>query len=314
MSRGRAGGLGEAIAFAARDWRTVAVLLWANWLVAGLMVAPMLSTVLAVYGHAPRAVGQPVLLQLRLGLTPLVARGALSILAPLLLLAVLQTALAGGVAWRAGAGGAFHLGVFLGQCGRLAGRNARLYLWLLLLLLVVAVVPGGLAVAMHALGLPTVFTASADTWLFGRPLGAWSLLHLGVVALALAVWRLAVDVGRVQLFLADARATRQVAWAAVRLVLGAPVAVAAYAVLGALATLAVLLAMRVHAMLPEGKAALALLALGVGQVVLWIRLTFQVAGTRFAATLLARETPPVPAAELQESNIGEIPAVEPPAG
>ena len=41
-------------------------------------------------------------------------------------------------------------------------------------------------------------------------------------------------------------------------------------------------------MLPEGNAGLALLALGVGQVVLWTRLAFQVAGTRFAAELVER--------------------------
>ncbi len=51
----------------------------------------------------------------------------------------------------------------------------------------------------------------------------------------------------------------------VRLVLRSPLAVGLYAVLGGLATLAVLLAARGRAMLPEGNAWLALLALGVGQ-------------------------------------------------
>jgi hypothetical protein len=74
-------------------------------------------------------------------------------------------------------------------------------------------------------------------------------------------------------------------------VLRSPVAVAGYAVLGGLATLAVLLAARCRASLPEGNAWLALLALGVGQGVLWIRLAFQVAGTRFAAGLVERTTP-----------------------
>jgi len=43
------------------------------------------------------------------------------------------------------------------------------------------------------------------------------------------------------------------------------------------------------------------LALGVGQVVLWVRLVFQVAGTRFAATLVERSSP----------SSAEPPAAEP---
>jgi len=62
--------------------------------------------------------------------------------------------------------------------------------------------------------------------------------------------------------------------------------VTAYAVLGGLATLAVLLLARGRAMLPEGSAGIAVLALGVGQIVVWTRLAFQVAGTRFAAGLV----------------------------
>ncbi|HSP20406.1 MAG TPA: hypothetical protein VLQ79_12875, partial [Myxococcaceae bacterium] len=180
---------------------------------------------------------------------------------------------------------------FLGQSGRLVFRNARLALWLLLLLVVAGVVPAGLALLLKALGRPTLFTMPGETWIFGHPFGPWSVLHLGVVALALALWRLTVDVGRVLLFRDDVRATRRAAWAAVRLVLRSPLAILGYALLGGLATLAVLLAARGRASLPEGNAGLALLALGVGQVVLWIRLAFQVAGTRFAALLVERAFP-----------------------
>jgi hypothetical protein len=206
----RPGALRDAVDVGFREWRTVAVLLSANWAVAGLMIAPMIPGVLDAYGHAPLAVGRPLVsTELLLGLGPMVTRGAMpSILAPLLLLAVLQTLLAGGVVWRACAGGPFRLGAFLGQSGRLMLRNARLSLWLLL-----------------------------------------------------------------------------------RLVLRSPAAVAGYAVLGGVATLAVLLAARCRASLPEGNAALALFALAVGQGVLWIRLAFQVAGTRFAAVLVERTTP-----------------------
>jgi hypothetical protein len=177
------------------------------------------------------------------------------------------------------------------------GRNARLYLWCLLLLLAVLVIPVVLAVPMNALGLTTVLTLSGEGWIFGRPFTAASLLHLAVLVVALAVWRLGLDVGRVLLFRDDLRVTRRAAWRAVRLVARAPGAIVLYAVLGAVATLAVLLLVRARAMLPEGSAALALLALGLGQVVIWTRLAFQVAGTRFAAGLVESLAVALPAVE-----------------
>ncbi len=304
-----------AIGMGFREWRTVAVLLWANWAVAGLMVAPALPAVLAGYGHAPRAAGKPLVSsELLLSLGPVLQAGGMpSVGAPLLLLVLLQLLLAGGVAWRACAGGPFRLGAFLGQSGRLLGPNTRLYLWLLLLLPVAAVGPAVLAVGMHALRLPTVFTMPAEGLLLGRPFGVWPLVHLATVVLALASWRLALDVARVLVFREDLRATRRAAWRAVRLVLGAPGAVVGYAVLGAAATLLVLLAARTRALLPEGNAGLALLALGVGQGVVWIRLVFQVAGTRFAATLVERAAATRPAIEGDLAPVGQtLPG--PPAG
>jgi hypothetical protein len=278
----------DALGVGVREWRTVAVLLWANWLVAGLMVAPSIPRLVRAFGHAPRAVGRPLLsFEQLFGLGPVLVHGGTpSLGAPLLLLVVLQTFLVGGVVWRACASGPFRLGAFMGQSGRLVGRNARLYLWLLLLLLVAALVPVLLAIPMRALGLHTVFATSADRWVFGRPFTLASVLHLCLVALAVGLWRLSLEVGRVLLFRDDLHATRRAAWRAVRLVLRAPGAVALYTVLGALATLAVLLLARVHAVVPEGSVGLALLALGVAQGVIWVRLAFQVAGTRFAAALV----------------------------
>ena len=305
----------QAIEVGLREWRTVAVLLWANWAVAGLMVAPALPAILGAYGHAPRAAGKPLVSsELLFSLGPVLQAGGMpSVGAPRLLLILLQLLLAGGVAWRACAGGPFRLGAFLGQSGRLLGPNTRLYLWLLLLLPVAAVVPAVLAVGMHALGLPTLFTMSGESWIFGRPFGAWPLAHLVTVVLALASWRLALDVGRVLLFREGLRATRRAAWRAVRLVFRAPGAVLGYAVLGAVATLLVLLVARTRAVLPEGNAGLALLALGVGQGVLWIRLVFQVAGTRFAATLVERAFAPRPATEGDLAPVDQ-PVLGPPAG
>ncbi|HET9035439.1 MAG TPA: hypothetical protein VFN45_04515 [Myxococcaceae bacterium] len=280
----------EPVRVGFREWRTVAVLLCANWLVAGLMVAPTGPTVWAAFGHAPLAQGKPVVSsELLMSLRSLFAGGGMpSIAAPLLLLVVLQTFLVGGVVWRACADGPFRLGAFLGQSGRLVGRNARLYLWLLLLLGAVMLVPVGLAALMHVLGLPTLFTMHAETWIFGSPFGVTGVLHLAVLGVALALWRLSLEVGRVLIFRDDLRTTRRAAWRALRLVLRDPLSIVLYAALGAVATGAVLVLMRGRAMLPQGNAGLALLALGVGQIVVWTRLAFQVAGTRFAAALVQR--------------------------
>lgn len=280
--------LRNAIGVGFREWRTVAVLLVVNWLVALLMVFPSMPVLAGAFGHAPLAVGKPLVsTQLLLGLGPVFAGGGLpSVLGPLVLLVVLQTLVVGGVVWRACAGGPFRLGAFLGQSGRLVGRNARLYLWSLLVLLAVLVIPVVLALPMKALGLTTVLTGSGERWIFGRMLTISSVLHLAVLVLALALWRLSLEVGRVLLFRDDLRVTRRAAWRALRLVVRAPGAVVLYAVLGGIATLAVLLLVRARAMLPEGSAGLALLALGLGQVVVWTRLAFQVAGTRFAAGLV----------------------------
>jgi hypothetical protein len=273
--------LRDAIGVGFREWRTVAVLLVVNWLVALLMVAPSVPVLSAAFGHAPLAAGRPLMSsQLLLGLGPVFAGGGVpSVLAPLVLLVVLQTLVVGGVVWRACAGGPFRLGAFLGQSGRLVWRNARLYLWSLPLLVVALGVPIGLAFGMKAIGLPTLLTLHGEAWLFGRPFTVASVLHLVVLVLAFALWRLCLDVGRVLLFRDDLRS------------------VLLYALLGALATLVVILLVRARAMLPEGTAGLALLALAVGQVVVWARLAFQVAGTRFAAGLVEASGGAPPAVE-----------------
>jgi hypothetical protein len=291
--------LRDAIGVGFGEWRTVAVLLVVNWLVALLMVLPSVPVLAGAFGHAPLAAGKPLVsTQLLLGLGPVFAGGGLpSVLGPLVLLVVLQTLVVGGVVWRACAGGRFRLGAFLGQSGRLVGRNARLYLWCLLLLLVALLVPVVLALPMKALGLTTVLTLSGEGWLFGRVFTVASLLHLAVLVLAVAVWRLSLDVGRVLLFRDDLRVTRRAAWRAVRLVVRAPGSIALYAVLGGVATLAVLLLVRARAMLPEGSAGLALLALALGQLVVWTRLAFQVAGARFAAGLVESLAVAPPAVE-----------------
>jgi len=280
----------DALGVGLREWRTVAVLLAANWLVAALMVTPVLPGLLSAFGHAPLGAGKPILSsELLGGLGAVIESGrAPSVLGPLLLLVLLQTFLTGGVVWRVCAGGPFRLGAFFGQSGRLVGRNARLFLWLLLLLAVAMVVPLAVGAGMQLLGLRTSLTGPGEVWIFGNPFGGWSPVLFAVLGLAIALWRLSLDVGRVLLFRQDVRNTRRAAWRAFRLVLRSPLSVVLYALLGLLASGAVLLAARGRASLPEGSAGLALLALGVGQVVIWLRLAFQIAGTRFAAALVER--------------------------
>jgi len=280
----------DALGTGAREWRTVGILLAANWLVAVLMVFPALPGVVGTFGHAPLAVGKPLVSSEILGgLGAMFESGrAPSVLGPLMLLVLLQTFLAGGVVWRVCAGGPFRLGAFFGQSGRLVGRNARLFLWLLLLLVTAMLVPLALGAGMHALGLRTSLGGAQEQWIFGNPFGGWSLVLLVVLGLAVAFWRLSLEVGRVLLFKQDVRNTRRTAWRAFRLVLGSPRAVVLYALLGLLASFAILLAARCRASLPEGRTGLAMVALAIGQGVVWLRLGFQVAGTRFAAVLVER--------------------------
>jgi hypothetical protein len=293
--------LRDAISVGVREWRTVALLLLANWLVAMLMIAPSVPVLSGAFGHAPLAVGQPMV-HLLLGVSPVFANGGLpSVLAPLLLALLLQLFLVGGVVWRACAGGQFRLGAFLGQSGRLVGRNTRLYLWLLLFLGFVILVPVGLAFLLHGLGLPTLLTVPGETWLVGRPFTVVSVLHLAVLVLALALWRLSLDVGRVLLFREDLRLTRAAAWRSVKLVVRAPSSVGLYALLGVVATVVMLLLLRARAMLPDGNTGIALLAVGMTQVVVWARLAFQVAGTRFAADLVASGAADRPVEDFTES-------------
>ena len=62
-----------------------------------------------------------------------------------------------------------------------------------------------------------------------------------------------------------------------------------------------LLLLRARAMLPDGNTGVALLALGMTQVVVWARLAFQVAGTRFAADLVASGAADRPVEDFTES-------------
>jgi hypothetical protein len=287
------------------EWKTVGVLFFATCVVAGLMVAPALRTVWAHFGHAPLAVGEPLVSPgLLLGLGEVFRDGgAPSIGAPLVLIMALQLLLTGGVVWRVWTVDPFRLGDFLAQSGRLLGRNVRLFLWSLAGLLAALLLIGGSAALLHAVHRDSVFTLDRDAWLFGQPFTRWSVGHLAFASLCLAAWRLSLESGRVLVFRDDLRQTRRAAWRGFRVALRSPLSLALYLLLGWTATLAVFSVARLRASLPEGTSGHALVALLVGQVAIWVRLSFQVAGVAFAAELVRRRASapvvlaPAPAAE-----------------
>lgn len=283
----------RAIGRGISEWKTVGVLFAVNVLVAGLMVAPAIGPLFDHFGHAPLAVGKPLLShQLLLGVgSALRNRGGPSVLAPLLLLGVLQLLLVGGVVWRTWTVDPFRLGEFLGESGRLFGRNVRLFLWSLLLLLLLAAVAGGTAALLHVLHRDSLFTAGPEGWIFGRPFTAWAVGHLALTLLCLGLWRLSLETARVLVLRDDLRQTRRAMWRGFRLALRSPFSLALFVLLGLVATAAVFLVARVRASLPEGRTGLAVLALLVGQVAVWVRLSLQVSGISFAAQLVQRAAP-----------------------
>jgi hypothetical protein len=302
------------------EWKTVGVLFAVNVLVAILMMAPAIVPLVQHFGHAPLAVGKPLLsAQLLLGLGPVFRHGGGPfVLAPLLLLGVLQLLLVGGVVWRTWTVDPFRLGEFLGESGRLFGRNVRLFLWSLLLLLLLAGVAGGTAALLHVLHRDSLFTADPVAWVFGRPFTAWGLGHLAFTLVCLGLWRLSLETGRVLVLRDDLRQTRRAMWRGFRLALRSPLSLALFVLLGLVATAAVFLVARVRASLPEGRTGLAVLALLVGQVAVWVRLSFQVSGISFAAQLVQRAGPAAAVVEVPakshaaaEPAEGERPAEAP---
>ena len=249
-------------------------------------MAPLVPALALELGHAPLADGQRLLSAPMAFAVTAAARagGRPSVLAPLLLLAVLQLFLAGGIARRGWISGPFSAAEFFAASSRLFLRNVRLLCWSLPGLVVVGCLVAGSAALLHRLGHDSLFTV--EGWSLGRPLTPWSLGQLAFTVLCLAAWRLALDSARVLLWRDDLRRTRQAAWRGTLLVLRAPLAVAGFAVLGTLALLGVFLVARFRASLPEGGLGWTALALLVGQLVLWVRYAFQIAGTVFAAEQL----------------------------
>jgi hypothetical protein len=271
-------------------WQAVTLLLALNLGVALLVVAPFLPALGRELGHAPLAEGQPLLSAPVVFAVNAAARagGRPSVLAPGVLLGLLQLFLAGGIARCGWLAGPFSAAEFFAASGRLFVRNLRLFSWSLLGLLAVGGLVAGSAVLLHALGRDSLFTF--ESLAEGRIWTVWSVGQLAFSGLCLAAWRLALDAARVLLWRDDLRRTRQAAWRGVLLVLRAPLAVAGFAALAAVGVLGVFLVARFRASLPEGHLGWTVLALLVGQLALWLRYAFQMAGTAFAAEQLRAQS------------------------
>jgi len=278
--------LARAVVRGFGEWQTVALLLAANLAVAALVVAPFLPGLARELGHAPLAEGRPLLsAPVLFSLAALVRTGSRpSVLGPVVLLALLQLFLAGGIARRAWLDSPFSAAEFLSACGRLFGRNLRLACWSVVGLLAVIAVLAGSTALLRRLGQPSLFTL--EGWVTGRLVSPGNLLQLLLAVLCLATWRLGLESARVLLWRDDLRRTRLAAWRGLQAALGAPLAIAGFALLAAGALLGVYLLARLRASLPEGAVGWAALALGVSQLTLWVRYVFQVAGAVFAAEQL----------------------------
>jgi hypothetical protein len=196
--------------------------------------------------------------------------------------------LTGGVVWRSWTVDNFRLSEFIAECARSFGRVVRTLLWSLLLFAVCAGLVAGSAALLHLAHRESVFTAPMFQWVLARPLTGWAMAHLLLVVLLVALWRLTLDAARVMVLVEEMRKTRKAVWRAFRLVIRSPAAWTAYALLGALELLAILIMVRLHAALPEGNVALAWLAILFAQLVVLVRAGFQVSTTAFAADLIRR--------------------------
>ncbi len=282
-----------AVAKGFSEWQTLLVLLWLTLLCGLLAVAPDLAALVKFYGHAPLAEGKPLLsTQLLLGVGQAFPPGGgplrgLGIVA-LLVVLPLTLFLTGGVVWRSWTVDRFRLTEFIAECGRSFWRVVRTLLWSLLLLALCTGLVAATSALLHAVHRDSVFTHTEFDWVLERPLTGWALAHLALVAVLFALWRLTLDASRVLVLVEELRNTRKAVWRAFRLVLRSPGAWAGYTLLGGAEVVAVYLAMRLHAALPEGNTALAWLALLLAQLVVLVRAGFQVSTTAFAADLVRR--------------------------
>jgi hypothetical protein len=281
------------------EWQALLVLLCLTWLAALVAVLPDLGTLFRFYGHAPLADGRPLLsTELLLGISRAYSPGGVPLRAlPVALLVTLPLTLfvTGGVVWRAWTVDRFGLLEFVGECTRGFGRVLRTLLWSLPLLVACVGLVFGAQALLRDLHHETFFNQHRLAGLTDRPT-PWATGHLVFAGLLWSLWRMTLDTSRVLVHAEDLRQTRWAVWRALRLVLVSPGAWLAYALLGILEVAAVLVAMRVHASLPEGSTALAWLALLVAQGVVLVRAGFQVATTAFAADLVRRTHPAAVAA------------------
>jgi hypothetical protein len=199
-----------------------------------------------------------------------------------LLSLVLSPALAGGTLGRLLRPGLFELRTFAADAAAHYLVNLRLLAWALLGLMPL----GGLcALAFRAL------SAAEGEALYRAPFDKWRWLLGAAAALLLLAWRAAFDLARALAISQGERRTRRVAWAALKTVARRPSVLAGYAAVVGLGLGLAWLLVRVHAEVLVGTPAGALLALLVGQLLLWVRLGFSTAAYAYALEAAAEARP-----------------------
>jgi hypothetical protein len=285
----------RAIAWAFAELRLLATLLVVNLFVASIGALPVLFPSLQAFGHSGLERGRPFPSPAVWNdFSHLLQRSGAFLAGSVVLAGIagylVQFLVSSGIASRAWSAGPFRLADFLADVGRFLWRNVRLFLWSLLGLLVVVGLAVGSAVALDAAEQKTLFTAEGVEWLLDPPFTASSLAHLAFVLVLLTTWRASLDLARVKMVATGERKTRKLAWRALKQMLGSPGTLGSYAAVSALGLAAFLALTRVHGSIAETSTAKALLTIGVGQLVIWTRLAFVVAGYELVADL-ERRTP-----------------------
>jgi hypothetical protein len=289
------------IARAFAELRLLAFLLATNLLVALIGSIPYLLPALEAFGHSSleRGTAFPSI-AVSISFLGILGQSAgfvggsaaVSVLSAF----ALQIIVASGVAFRVWKGGRFRLSEFLEAIGRFFGRNLRLFLWSLIGLAVAVGLSAGSAAALNAAGWKTLFTSTGVEWFLEPPFTFTSLAHLAFVLILFALWRGSLDLARVKMVANDEKKTRKLAWQALKQMVRSPKVLAGYAAVSLVGVFALLVMLRLHGEIAVKGAGKAWLAIAVGELVLWVRLGFSVAGYAYLAEKERRApaTQPVP--------------------
>lgn len=226
--------------------------------------AEALTSLSAIFGRTGDAVG-------------------IGIFVSIMLAFVTQLVVTGGIIGRLSAFDQMGLGAFFSDSFTYLWRNARIFLWSLL-----GLIPVGLLSFATGRLLGKAMEGQLHQARFDVP----SLLQSAFTLALFVAWRATFDAARVIVFATGDRRTRKALIPAVKLVLGRPMNLVGYALVGVGGLLVLWLLARVYLVLP-GTTGGAWLAILVGQLMVWMRLAFSTATTAYVlfAYRVARPVP-----------------------